>query len=160
MSDICEVVNLNIGGVVHTTSLATIQKFPDSMIGRMFSGKFKIPVDKNGYIVIDRDGELFRFILNYMRCGQLNLPLEFKEIDQLVVEVDFYQINPLLQELREMKRDADSRREMKEEEEVLSKEHYASLEVTERVNVDRRIFHQMVYQARFETTGYDVNNQT
>ena len=87
-----------------------------------------------------------------MRCGQLNLPLEFKEINQLVVEADFFQINPLLQELCKMKRDADSRRKMKEEEEVLSKEHYASLEVTERVNVDRRIFYRMVYEARFETT--------
>ena len=60
-----------------------------------------------------------------MRCRQLNLPLEFKELNQLVVEADFYQINPRLQELREMKRDADSRRKMKEEV-VLSKEHYAS----------------------------------
>ena len=160
MADICEVVNLNIGGVVHTTSLATIQKFPDSMIGRMFSGKFNIPVDRNGYIFIDRDGDLFRYILNYMRCGQLNLPLEFKELDQLVFEADFYQINPLLQELHEMKRDADERRRLKEEEEVLSKEHYASLEVTERINMDRRVFHRMIYEGgEFETTGYDMDNQ-
>ena len=53
----------------------------------------------------------------------------------------FYKINPLLhvQEVRERKRETDDNR-------TFSKKHFASLEVMERVIVDRRIFNRMVYQ--------------
>jgi len=43
-----EVVDLNVGGVFHTTSLSTLQKYPDSMLAAMFSGRHHISTDCNG----------------------------------------------------------------------------------------------------------------
>ena len=42
--------------------------------------------------LIDRDGENFRYILNYLRCGELILPDKFTELDLLLAEVIFYDI--------------------------------------------------------------------
>lgn len=33
-----------------------------------------VPLDKNGYLFIDRSGESFRYILEYMRTGRLIEP--------------------------------------------------------------------------------------
>ena len=56
-------VTLNVGGVPYTTSVLTLTSFPDSMLGQMFNGRIKAKRDKeNGHFLIDRDGELFRYI--------------------------------------------------------------------------------------------------
>ena len=34
------IVKLNVGGQLFTTTLATLQKYPDSMLGAMFNGSF------------------------------------------------------------------------------------------------------------------------
>lgn len=66
-----EVVTLNVGGELYTTSVATLTKYPDSMLGVMFNGKFPTTTkDKQGNCFIDRDGEMFKYILNYLRTGQ------------------------------------------------------------------------------------------
>lgn len=94
-----DVVKLNVGGHYFTTSLQTLTKDPNSMLGKMFSGKYIARAGGNGAVFIDRDGTHFRFILNFLRTGKLTLPdgatalVEFKE------EADFYQIQGILDEL-------------------------------------------------------------
>ena len=90
------VVTLNVGGIVHTTTRSTLSKFPDSMLGALMSGKFPVTQDENGHIFIDRDGAIFRHILNFLRSTRLALPSDFTDYDLLLVEADFYQINPLI----------------------------------------------------------------
>ena len=70
----------------------------------MFSGRLKIAKDTRGNYFIDRDGELFRHVLNYMRTSQLCLPESFEEFDQLSIEADFYQITGLIDALEACKR--------------------------------------------------------
>jgi hypothetical protein len=60
-------VKLDIGGTRFTTSLTTLCRFPDSMIGVMFSGRHEFPLSADGYHFIDRDGTHFRHILNFLR---------------------------------------------------------------------------------------------
>ena len=63
-------VNLNVGGSKFSTTLTTLTRLPDTMLGAMFSGRHKLITDEAGYYFIDRDGTHFRHILNYLRCPE------------------------------------------------------------------------------------------
>jgi len=94
-----DLVHLNVGGVLYTTTKATLSRYPNSMIGVMFNGSMPTSCDENGRYFIDRDGNLFGHVLNFLRSSQLALPDDFKQHDQLAVEADFYQIEPLIHAL-------------------------------------------------------------
>ena len=93
-------VELNVGGKHFTTSVQTLRKDPNSMLAAMFSGKFDTKPSKDGSFFIDRDGTHFRFILNYLRDGELILPEGETALKQLRKEVEFYQIQGIVDELK------------------------------------------------------------
>ncbi|XP_044273110.1 BTB/POZ domain-containing protein KCTD11 isoform X1 [Varanus komodoensis] len=93
-------VTLNVGGKLYSTTLETLTRFPDSMLGAMFRGPQPALTDSRGNYFIDRDGKAFRHILNFLRFGRLDLPEGYAELSLLRAEADFYQIRPLLDELR------------------------------------------------------------
>ena len=90
-------VTLNVGGHLYTTTMSTLQRYPDSMLGAMFCGDLPTTRDVQGNYFIDRDGTLFRFILNFLRTSELTLFIDFMKTDLLHKEADFYQIEPLIQ---------------------------------------------------------------
>uniref|UniRef100_A0A672GX77 Potassium channel tetramerization domain containing 21 n=1 Tax=Salarias fasciatus TaxID=181472 RepID=A0A672GX77_SALFA len=92
-------VSLNVGGQVYTTTLDTLTRYRDSMLGAMFTGQIPALRDRRGNVFIDRDGNVFRHILNFLRSGALDLPRGFKELALLRREADFFQIRPLVEEL-------------------------------------------------------------
>ncbi|KAL2104002.1 hypothetical protein ACEWY4_000870 [Coilia grayii] len=96
-------VTLNVGGHLYTTTLSTLQRYPDSMLGGMFRGDLPTTRDSQGNYFIDRDGTLFRYILNFLRTSELILPVSFTELDLLRKEADFYQIEPLIHSLNDPK---------------------------------------------------------
>lgn len=98
-----EIVKLNVGGVVYLTTKVTLGKYPDSMLGAMFNGSMATGLDENGCHFIDRDGELFKYVLNYLRSSRLSLPNDFKDLDQLGDEADFYQIAPLIEAIDKLR---------------------------------------------------------
>lgn len=66
--DDSHVVNLNVGGKDYATTVATLNTFPNSLLAKMVSaGTGAARVDDKGNYFIDRDGELFRHILNFLR---------------------------------------------------------------------------------------------
>ncbi|XP_022111281.1 BTB/POZ domain-containing protein KCTD6-like [Acanthaster planci] len=90
------IVSLNVGGCLYATTLLTVTRYPDSMLGAMFSGELDPSRrDANGAFVIDGDGPVFRHILNFLRRGRLILPKDFQEWDLLESEADFYQLEAL-----------------------------------------------------------------
>lgn len=93
-------VSINVGGEVYTTTLDTLTRCRDSMLGAMFTGQIPLLRDRRGNYFIDRDGKVFRYILNYLRSNTLDLPEGFKELALLKREADFFQIRPLLDEIR------------------------------------------------------------
>ena len=97
------IVDLNVGGCLYTTSLDSLTRYPNSMLGIMFSGRRWIAKDSRGRFFIDRDGPMFRYVLNFLRSSKLNLPDNFQEFDQLMEEADFYQISQLIESLKEIK---------------------------------------------------------
>ena len=97
------VVKLNVGGHYFTTSLQTLTKDPNSMLGTMFSGKYDTRAGEDSAVFIDRDGTHFRFILNFLRTGKLTLPEGATALAEFKEEADFYQIQGILDELDDTK---------------------------------------------------------
>ena len=91
-----QVISLNVGGTIYTASLATLTRYSKSMLAAMFSGRMPIVTDADGNYFIDRDGLLFRYVLNFLRSGQLDLPKGFAELEQLKQEVDYYQLKDMI----------------------------------------------------------------
>ena len=96
-------VKLNVGGQHFTTSVQTLTKDPNSMLAAMFSGKFEMQPSEDGSFFIDRDGTHFRFILNFLRTGKLTLPEGATFTKELEEEAEFYQIQGLIEALRDAK---------------------------------------------------------
>lgn len=95
-------IKLNVGGKIYKTTLDTLRKDPDSMLNAMFSGKFELKADEeDGAYFIDRDGKLFRYILNYLRDGDLLYPEDQTAKEQLLKEAKFYQVQGIINHLEE-----------------------------------------------------------
>lgn len=60
-------VMLNVGGMTHSTSIETINNHVGSLLFHILHGSVQISVDPKGAIFIDRDGAMFRHVLNFMR---------------------------------------------------------------------------------------------
>lgn len=97
---------LNVGGVHYTTTKETLCKYPNSMLGAMFNGCIPTTKDSEGRYFIDRDGSLFVHILNYLRSARLALPDGFKHLDPLAVEADYFQIEPLIYDIGNLRQKA------------------------------------------------------
>jgi hypothetical protein len=85
-------VKLNVGGSKFETTLSTLTRYPDSMLGAMFSGRHEVPPDDEGYVFIDRDGTHFRAILNFLRTGFVDLPRSEQAANELKRELEYYQL--------------------------------------------------------------------
>ena len=95
-----KILKLNVGGQVFSTSLETVKKDPGSMLHAMFSERFDTKATEDGSYFIDRDGTHFRYILNYLRTGQLLVPEDKTVYKELLAEAEFYQIQGIVDELR------------------------------------------------------------
>ena len=91
-------IELNVGGVMYTTSLDTLLKQPDSLLASLFkeSPQSRLVRDTKGKVFIDRDGVLFRYILDYLRNLKLVLPENFHERDRLKQEAEYFQLPDLV----------------------------------------------------------------
>ena len=76
-------IGLNVGGRIFVTSRDTLARDPDSMLCCMltqYDSTQGLPAafqDKDGNLVIDRDGDTFKYILNFLRDGSCVYPLDF-----------------------------------------------------------------------------------
>ena len=74
LQELPNVIVLNVGGTIYTTTKATLHRDRSSMLAALFSGRYKIPIDPNGRFFIDRDGQNFSFILAYLRGESCHPP--------------------------------------------------------------------------------------
>jgi len=65
----------------------------------MFSGRFDTKAAEDGSYFIDRDGTHFRYILNYLRTGQLIVPKDEIIRKELLAEAEFYQVEGMIKAL-------------------------------------------------------------
>jgi hypothetical protein len=66
-------VDLNIGGYRFETSVQTLRRVPHTFFDAYFSGRYAQDVCNDGSIFVDRDGEHFGHVLEYMRDGVVSV---------------------------------------------------------------------------------------
>jgi BTB/POZ domain-containing protein KCTD8/12/16 len=114
------VVDLNVGGHYYTTTLDTLCSESNSLFQQLFhtsitdnesntsssspSPSSSVPPlivtkDSNNRIFIDRDGSLFRFILDFLRTKVLVLPENFNEYERLKNEAIYFKLDSLIEKL-------------------------------------------------------------
>ncbi|XP_041705359.1 BTB/POZ domain-containing protein KCTD8-like [Coregonus clupeaformis] len=93
-----EVVELNVGGQVYVTKRSTLVSVPDTTLHAMFARcpPWELPRDSRGRFFIDRDGFLFRYVLDFLRDRQLVLPDHFPERERLQREAEHFKLGELL----------------------------------------------------------------
>ncbi|KAK7106693.1 hypothetical protein V1264_017920 [Littorina saxatilis] len=94
-----KVLRLNVGGSFYTTTRPTFQRHPNSLLARIASGQEHCSRDDRNFLVIDRDGNVFRHILNYLRSGRLHLPDGFREVSLMREEAAYYELPGLVADL-------------------------------------------------------------
>ncbi|XP_044258992.1 LOW QUALITY PROTEIN: BTB/POZ domain-containing protein KCTD12 [Tribolium madens] len=95
--DFPSVIELNIGGVFYTTTLKTLISQPDSHLNAIFTGREPITQDAKGRYFLDRDGVLFRYVLDFLRDGTVVLPECFRERERLKREAEKYVLPGLVE---------------------------------------------------------------
>eukprot|EP01113_Clastostelium_recurvatum_P000321 TRINITY_DN10141_c0_g1_i2.p1 TRINITY_DN10141_c0_g1~~TRINITY_DN10141_c0_g1_i2.p1 ORF type:complete len:234 (+),score=32.43 TRINITY_DN10141_c0_g1_i2:49-750(+) len=97
-------VSLNVGGTIYMTTQGTLSdRDPRSMLARLVSGPVPSTLDSAGNIFIDRDGYLFRHVLNYLRDGVERIQPHLRDVSKiptplahdLLAEAKFYQLGEL-----------------------------------------------------------------
>ncbi|KAE8629497.1 hypothetical protein XENTR_v10000502 [Xenopus tropicalis] len=93
-----DVIELNVGGQVYVTKHTTLTSVPDSTLYSMFNRNNvkEMPRDNRTRFFIDRDGFLFRYILDFLRDKQLSLPDHFPEKERLLREAEYFQLGDLV----------------------------------------------------------------
>ena len=83
-----KIISLDVGGMKFKTTNTTLNK--SAYFKALLSGKFGDRVQSDGSYFIDRDGEYFKYLLNYMRYGYVSIPAKYAKMIHL--EALFYQI--------------------------------------------------------------------
>jgi len=93
------IVCVNVGGVIFNTSSNTLRKAPffDSMLRYTKEGALGATFDELGNLFVDRSGDLFGYILEYLRSGHWLLRERASDlvfIEALRDEAGFYGLHP------------------------------------------------------------------
>jgi hypothetical protein len=96
-----EKVKLNVGGRYYQTTIRTLTKHSEgtsSYFKALFSRQWQLQKDpKDESVFIDRDGDLFGFILQYLRTGKISIDFDYDLLRQdLMMEAEFYNLHILV----------------------------------------------------------------
>uniref|UniRef100_A0A7S1FYD7 Potassium channel tetramerisation-type BTB domain-containing protein n=1 Tax=Corethron hystrix TaxID=216773 RepID=A0A7S1FYD7_9STRA len=85
-----ETVLFDVGGKKYKTARSLLNDHPETMLARMASQEWNPDAGKK--LFIERDGERFRYVLDYLRDGKAILPIDVSK-EALLIDMEFYGIN-------------------------------------------------------------------
>ena len=83
-------VKFNVGGRLFEVSRELIDKYPDTVLGTLVADTWK--EDPEETVFIDRNGDTFAHVLDFMRYGSIDLPVTIAK-SMFDRELGFYGIN-------------------------------------------------------------------
>ena len=89
-------VKLNVGGKRFLANDSTIRSKGHNILTNLIDREketHSCMKDEKGYLFVDRNGEVFGVILDYLRTGQLVVP-PLISLRHVLMELEFYQIEP------------------------------------------------------------------
>uniref|UniRef100_A0A914D933 BTB domain-containing protein n=1 Tax=Acrobeloides nanus TaxID=290746 RepID=A0A914D933_9BILA len=92
-------VKLNVGGHLFQTSVSTLTKY-DSMLKHMLA--HELTVDNDGFILIDRNGTYFEYILDFMRDALVFPTHDVHKILCILGEAEYFQLQLLVDRCTEI----------------------------------------------------------
>ncbi|KAI1717744.1 BTB/POZ domain-containing protein [Ditylenchus destructor] len=105
-------VRLKISGEIFETTKDTLSRCPGSVLARLANGDLSRETDESGVYCFEKDPKYFRIILNYLRRGFLNLDDKNLTMQGLLSEAEFFNIQPLIDEVRKAISSASNRSEI------------------------------------------------
>ncbi|XP_061426256.1 potassium channel regulatory protein-like [Lethenteron reissneri] len=106
-------VVLNVGGTNFSSSMATLTRYPDSLLARLVHrGTHGQGSGQQQPLFVDRDGTMFRHVLAFLRDGALSPGLQGPELRSLGREAVFYELHALARAVQQA--EAASRSELLE----------------------------------------------
>lgn len=95
-----EIVKVNVGGKIFVTTQKTLTAYPNSMIGRIFSGNQTSEHRYQGNYFFDRDPDLFVHVLQFLRNKHFQFSGTSKEsqdfLRNLLCEARFFKLEELV----------------------------------------------------------------
>ena len=90
-----KVAKFNVGGKIYEVSCSLLERYPDTMLVKSSSKQWQ--EDSTSEIFIERDGELFRHVLSFLRDGHVALPVtETKK--RLMLELQYFGVDSVNEE--------------------------------------------------------------
>lgn len=87
------IIKLNVGGVKFTTLKMTLDKH-ESFLSSLVSDRHNVIKDEEGYIFIDRNGEIFKYIMKWLRGYEIPFhKMENTELFNLYTDCKYYCIS-------------------------------------------------------------------
>ncbi|KAI8471531.1 MAG: hypothetical protein J3K34DRAFT_231311, partial [Monoraphidium minutum] len=91
------IVKLNVGGSRYTVGISTLTCAESSYFDILFSGRWSSQLTEEGEVFIDRDGEVFKHVLHYLRARAssseaLYLPADEPTRQALIAEARYYML--------------------------------------------------------------------
>ncbi|GAM17835.1 hypothetical protein SAMD00019534_010100, partial [Acytostelium subglobosum LB1] len=85
-------VRLNVGGKKYITTRDTLLSKGENFFSSLLTGNLP-SIKEDGYYFIDRNGRYFEYILEFLRTGYVDNPIDVS-IESIFREADFYLVNP------------------------------------------------------------------
>lgn len=87
-------IKLNIGGRIHLTTFQSLNKYPDTLLGRIVSKENEklIKQEEDGSYFFDRNPDLFSYVLDFYRTGTIIYPT-FVSKQDFLNEMKFWGID-------------------------------------------------------------------
>lgn len=96
---------LNVSGNKYTVSLLTLKNFPNSLFDQQI---FKGEIKANSETYYERNNEIFKYLLRYLRNKNICLNvLSLDEINLLLEEAKYFQISELIKIIEKYKNNID-----------------------------------------------------